>query len=378
MSILRYVTLTGAGEKIAFMYMKNQSKDFPLAEWGILYSESLAGKENRYPPLEWIERFAKKANKANMNIALHLCGSIVKKLLAQAKVREFTPETQRILDLIERFGRVQLNTVAKKQDLEAFRMLIQRIVSSENRTRVILQWNTKNAEMCRLLSFEHGFEALVDASGGRGVARKDWPDLHEASLPHMGYAGGLDPETLEIQLPRIAAAAAHRPFWIDAEGQLRDDRDLLDLVKCYYFLRKAHAFWIQEREALGAQYGTGMYAVNKLSGLWLNWWVAASQYRSVATVIPPSDASAVRVLNRHTGSFDAPYLGGTVNLLGQEKIGLIPQKNGTWSAYALDTPQTLLPGATLEEAGFRAIVAKYFGEKVPKNPTALSALRLCR
>jgi hypothetical protein len=63
---------------------------------------------------------------------------------------------------------------------------------------------------------------LVDASGGRGVSPISW-DRPNTRKP-VGYAGGLGPNNLAKELPRIAAVARD-PWWVDMEGKLRDESD---------------------------------------------------------------------------------------------------------------------------------------------------------
>ena len=110
MANLRYITFTGAGQKTSFSRMRRISAANPLVEWGVLYSATKAGKENRFPSLEWLEKFAQKANKSRMNISLHLCGEIVWDMLEQHHHNgALNPELLRIYELASNFGRVQLN-----------------------------------------------------------------------------------------------------------------------------------------------------------------------------------------------------------------------------------------------------------------------------
>jgi hypothetical protein len=63
------------------------------------------------------------------------------------------------------------------------------------------------------------------------VVPSTWP----APIPgvdYHGYAGGLGPKTLPVELPRIAAAAGAARTWIDMESRVRSaDDKLLDLHK---------------------------------------------------------------------------------------------------------------------------------------------------
>lgn len=69
-------------------------------------------------------------------------------------------------------------------------------------------------------------QLLVDASGGRGVSPAEWtrPNTTRA----VGFAGGLGPDNLAGELPRIAAVA-RGPWWVDMETKLRTD-DWFDIA----------------------------------------------------------------------------------------------------------------------------------------------------
>ena len=50
-------------------------------------------------------------------------------------------------------------------------------------------------------------------------------------VSRYGYAGGLGPDNLRTEIPKIAEASGRHDFWIDMEGKVRDDSDRLDLSK---------------------------------------------------------------------------------------------------------------------------------------------------
>jgi phosphoribosylanthranilate isomerase len=278
MGTLRLVTLTGAGESTSFTRMARISKNNKFVEWGVLYSPSQAGLHNRYPTLEWIAKFAEEANAKGMRISLHLCGSIVRKLLKQSPMAEYTDESQRILEIAELFGRVQLNTTldSTEQSVRALDRLVQTIHGSERRTCVILQYHKTNAEICDRLGRSNGFECLVDESGGRGIEPEAWP-LVSGDVKRIGYAGGLGPENVYAQLSLIDKAAVERTYWIDAETKLRDNKDHFDLNRCGHFLNEVQRFWEDDRVAKGAHLGKGFLPVAKLDKMWLDWWIAISR-----------------------------------------------------------------------------------------------------
>lgn len=63
------------------------------------------------------------------------------------------------------------------------------------------------------------------------------------TLGHRGYAGGLGPNNLDIELPKTAAAVGNDTIWIDAETKLRSNNDMtFDLNKCKIFVEKASIY----------------------------------------------------------------------------------------------------------------------------------------
>lgn len=375
MGILRYISMTGAGEATSFARMQRISKAHPFVEWGVLYSRNLAGKENRYPTLEWLEKFASKANARNMTIALHLCGGIVKDLLNQALTRQFSKDSARILALASKFGRVQLNTPAKMDQVPNFEALIQYLNRTENRTTTILQWNKHNEEVCKRLGRTHGFECLIDASGGRGLTCETWPNVSRFDIARVGYAGGLSPENVWDQLGRIATTVDERSFWVDAEGKLRDAKDQFDLDLCEAFVSNMEDYWAKAQILASAIHGNGSRKVSTLNGFWLDWWVARTQHRWMAMVIPPKDACGVMTLYRPTGKFESyrpcDNAHEALALFYTEKIALIPGDDGKWSAYPLGHEELRMTGKDIQTAGLKAVVAKHYGLSVPKSPMDL-------
>ena len=244
MSKLRFVTLTGAGQDTDIPKMEALAKKYPFVEWGILYSEDRAGKENKYPSLAWISQLVPRAALAGMSVSLHLCGKIVRDLLTYAIERgnnSVTGPKSKMVSLVAllcRIPRIQLNIRAQVDDLLGFESLVQLLreqasLQSIDSPVLILQWNATNEKVCKLLGLDSIQNLLVDSSGGNGIERTDWPTSgYPNNLRQPGYAGGLGPDNLQQQLPKIVEAAGTRPYWIDMEGKIRDEADQMDLEKC--------------------------------------------------------------------------------------------------------------------------------------------------
>ena len=222
---LSHLTFTGADDAVDPGELARLSAQAPLIEWGLLLSAEDEGRP-RFPSRQWRAEFLRAAPLARR--AAHVCGP--------GLLRGTT-----LPNPSERCQRLQLNFSV--DDLEAD--AVQRWVDTWQRggdgapSVWITQHNAANAHLHERFVRPNDAPAtagprhavLFDASGGRGRVPGQWP----RALPgcDCGYAGGLGPETIALQLPLIAAAAGDaRPTWIDMEGALRvDDRLDLDRVR---------------------------------------------------------------------------------------------------------------------------------------------------
>lgn len=228
MNLVR-VTITGADDSIEPEALLPLAKRYPFLEIALLFSAKRGGTV-RFPSQDWLGRLgAIAANVAPLNLSAHLCGDLVRNVCigswgpADAQVR-----------FQHLFRRVQLNFHAEPHDIgglfiDGFRGRPQ---------QVIFQYDGVNNRIFHLAR-SHGVDAvpLFDLSHGAGVLPGSWPAPIE---PYCGYAGGLGPDNLAEQLPRIAKAAGDVPFWIDCETRVRSDKDRqFDLAKAERFLEIA-------------------------------------------------------------------------------------------------------------------------------------------
>lgn len=222
--VITHITLTGAGEGTPVEKMVELSQQYPLAEWGLLYSPKRAGTEPRYPSYRWLVTTADRLHEAGCRIALHLCGTAVNEFLRL----DATPART----LAESFDRVQINLPKERQ----FSALSLHHSIREFVKPVITQENEQNTLFNQAITAPN-HSILFDASGGQGIATTTWPEYwsHKA----CGYAGGLSPDNIPKELPRINASAGTSPFWIDCEGRIRDENDQLSIDRCREMLRVA-------------------------------------------------------------------------------------------------------------------------------------------
>lgn len=229
---LSRVTFTGADDSVrgvelrAFMQRANLPS---FIEWGILVSESQEGGK-RFPTAERIEEFIEDLEGVHCFLSLHVCGKWVRQICNgdwSGLVRHYG------MGVINKFDRIQLNFHADRHALRPQKFFdemkrMQKALGFD----LILQFDGVNDHLLKQCH-ENGINAfpLFDLSGGKGELPESWDaGVH----PYFnGYAGGLGPENVEEELPKIVAAAGTGEFWIDMETRIRSHADhQFDLAKC--------------------------------------------------------------------------------------------------------------------------------------------------
>jgi len=194
------ITLSGADEHTDLVRLSALN-----AEIGLLYTATPEGRA-RYPSREWLGH----AVQVLPHTAIHICGSGARAELKAGALG----------DLLTRARRIQVNGIVTVEEAEA-------ICEKYPLHLVMTQHNDVNAGLLAVRAKNHAI--LIDASGGRGILPSSWQC--EATDKIVGYAGGLGPTNLAEQLPRILEVAKW-PFWIDMEGQLREN-DRFSIERAY-------------------------------------------------------------------------------------------------------------------------------------------------
>lgn len=212
--MLDRVTITGADDQTSPIELVELSEEFSFVEWGVLLSEKWTG-EPRYPSLNWIAGLKTRCDRwPETKLSLHVCGRYSRDILAGSF--SFAPS------LLEGFDRVQING-PDVEPPDQGKPLWKLLMDNRKSPAPGRQWIFQVREGNRNRAFEaiHSNNdpdfcwvdavPLFDASGGNGVLPIEWPrpfffDDQEDTGYH-GYAGGLGPENLAEQLPRIKAAA---------------------------------------------------------------------------------------------------------------------------------------------------------------------------
>ena len=236
---LERVTLTGVDESLNRPeYLLPLSERFPFVEWGVLFS-SRKLSASRYPQRTWRRELVKltHADGRPLRLALHLCGTVVSELLQGRLAMS--------LDECQGFQRVQLNFAGDTTpfvDHEEFsRAAFQ--LSFAGLRQLIFQLDGKAGprHLDAYLKRRKNAVPLFDLSHGRGALPERWskPLYMQDETRHCphGYAGGLGPDVLERELPKILAAAGENcpQIWIDMETHVRTGRRF-DLEKAWRVL----------------------------------------------------------------------------------------------------------------------------------------------
>lgn len=195
------ITLTGADEKTPIAGLIRLAD--MGAEIGFLYTFSPDGR-NRYPRNGWI---IDAARALGGRVAIHVCGKRARASLLRGNLDYL------FLDA----ARVQVNGQLTAAEVRT-------ACAGLNPKTVITQY-PDGSPFAEIDSGNHAI--LVDASGGRGKlpAEWAWPDTEKP----VGFAGGLGPTNLSVELPKIAAVA-RGDWWIDMENGLRTN-DWFDVDK---------------------------------------------------------------------------------------------------------------------------------------------------
>jgi len=229
------ITFTGADDSVDPAELVNISEEYPIVEWGILFSDKNAGIF-RFPSFDWLDRLY-QVHTRSMKLSAHLCGQYVRDTVVHG---EWTWEFK-YRPLLRLFQRIQLNFHGQfHRSDNRFVALLDDFSTYD----WILQCDSVNDATAKKLASESRVVPLFDTSGGAGVVPDEWPEAWKGV--YCGYAGGLGPETIREQLPLIAKRAGDQPFWIDMEALVRSNDDaVFDLTKVRAVLEATRSvFWV--------------------------------------------------------------------------------------------------------------------------------------
>lgn len=201
------ITFTGADDQTSIQDMLALAKDYPMVEFGILFSPKRTGTA-RYPSMEWLQHELLQ-HSDHLSLAAHLCGEDSKEVLETGKSKHDHTLTWH-------FDRVQLNTSI--QDID-YAMVNDWAVN--NFLFPILQCRGPFPDVKEVLW-------LYDISGGKGKSPDAWP------LPLLdtmcGYAGGLRKENVLQVINEVGLISDQ--YWVDMETGVRDANDRFSVDMC--------------------------------------------------------------------------------------------------------------------------------------------------
>lgn len=222
---LTYVTFTGIDERTDLKRLMKLQQRYPFAEFGVLLSYNYAENGCRFPD----PAILSDLSKLGLNLSAHFCGTAAIDIIRNKRFRvyELCNNNTRI------FKRCQLNLDATDRFFELRRYSPMPFISE-----TIFQMVTP--DLCR--RFLNGqtpqkVSYLIDGSGGAGI---DTPiDIVKAPGVHIGYAGGIGPDNVEVKLRTLLDTPSDGRFWIDMETRVRtisDSGEWFDLDKVEHVL----------------------------------------------------------------------------------------------------------------------------------------------
>lgn len=215
MTLPHFITFSGCDDQSDIARMGALSQRYPI-EWALLMSPERQG-QGRYPSLAFLERlittehpsnlYPREAGQTGMFFAAHLCGDYAR-LATRAE-----PLPIEVSKLVCACDRVQVNLRGASVD-----------------AGVVQGWAAGMALdailQCGPFPDDDRVLWLHDLSAGRGVKATAWPEQVGA---FVGYAGGLNPQSVAGEVASIAEVAD--AYWIDMEQGVRDAQDRFDLDK---------------------------------------------------------------------------------------------------------------------------------------------------
>jgi hypothetical protein len=222
--MLNRVTMTGADDSIRPEQLIPLTQQYPFVEWAILLSESSEGNP-RYPSKEWLQDLYSVNKEYKLPLAGHICGAWVRDLVTKKSLKVFEDRPE----FLEMFPRIQLN-FSPYQAAQLFLDLLKPF-KNEFIFQIGSKWKTDKEILLQLgLDMGLNLSVLFDRSGGKGLLPEDWPQILDPF--YCGYAGGLGPDSLADQIPKILQVVDKKLFWIDMESRIRSEDNLIfDLEK---------------------------------------------------------------------------------------------------------------------------------------------------
>lgn len=242
---LRCIGFCGADDSIEPLLLAAISARHQWVEWGLLFRPDKAGQP-RYASEAWLEQLAAANAGRVMRLAGHLCSTRVDEVLRGDAT--FVKEVSGRVGI----ARFQINaTKANGTDMGAFSTpegaercvaSLRSVFASLPKVEFIVQRNVETKPLWERLLEDAppNMSMLFDDSMGLGVESDAFAPPPTQPVK-FGYAGGLSPSNLKLQLERMGKVAAGHTLWCDMETSLRtvrrDGTDLFDANKAMSCIR---------------------------------------------------------------------------------------------------------------------------------------------
>lgn len=235
---LTCVTITGADDATSIEELVALCEEFPFVEWGILvgYHEGC----ERFPSQDWITNLvsAREGMCNHMRLSLHICGRHLRDIASGRSTLGDWLGPQ-----LYAFQRVQLNWHGERQSQQCSENVLSAFCKLDGfgwDPTLIFQLDGVNDDLYLAASRRFACCGLFDRSHGAGVVPNEWPQCSTDIA--CGWAGGLGPENLADEIPKISSKAwPAMNFWIDMETRVRSGSSL-DIAKVRQCLDIAKPF----------------------------------------------------------------------------------------------------------------------------------------
>lgn len=263
---LRYVTCSDPREHNKINEMVELAK-LPNAEIAVQCHPSKMSEG--MPRNVWFNDLLRVArNEVDMNLAIHINMEWADSICAHGNIPDIILDWMKVEKTFcaPVIKRIQLNMPKHTvEDIDVNGIL--GLLFGYKDREFIFQYKDNNIPAIRKLhravkKFNKGlyegdkikFSLLFDASGGQGIAPKEWRGPIYKEHP-MGYSGGMSPDNVVENLDKINnVVPKHREIWIDAEGKLKSPqqlsdgtyKDLFDTEKAKLYVNRANE-WQKSR-----------------------------------------------------------------------------------------------------------------------------------
>lgn len=264
---LRYITCSDPREHNKISDMVELAK-LPNAEIAVQCHPSKMSPG--MPRNVWFNDLLRVArNEVDMNLAIHINMEWADSICAHGIIPEIVFDWIQVKKSNGKpvIKRIQINMPKATVETIDVDDLVWKIFALHQNHEFIFQYKEDNIPAIRKINravkqFNKGlyksqkvnFSLLFDASGGRGLAPKEWRGPIYKEHP-MGYSGGISPDNVVENLNKInTVVPQNREIWIDAEGKLKSPqqlpdgtyKDLFDVNKAREYVKRANA-WQNQR-----------------------------------------------------------------------------------------------------------------------------------